>query len=73
MEAVPPCRNYHYEEEGMSFKMTFTLRARKVEEWIRVIQEKFLDDTPIMCVGLDVKCTDATPYAKQRNISLQNR
>jgi hypothetical protein len=32
MAAVPPCRIYHYKEEGMSFKVTFTLRARKVEE-----------------------------------------
>jgi hypothetical protein len=40
MAAVPFCHIYHYEEEGMSFKVTFTLRARKVEKWIRVIQEK---------------------------------
>jgi hypothetical protein len=37
MAAVPPCHIYHYEEEGMGFKVTFTLHARKVEEWIRVI------------------------------------
>jgi hypothetical protein len=73
MTAVPPCRIYYYEEEGMSFKVTFTLRARKVEEYIRVIQEKFLDDAPIMCVVLDIKYTDAAPYMKQRNISLKNR
>jgi hypothetical protein len=48
MEALPSCRIYHYKEEGMSFKVTFTLHARKVEKWIRV---KFLDNTLIMCVG----------------------
>jgi hypothetical protein len=48
----------------MSFKVTFTLHARKVEEWIRVIQEKLLDNTPIMCVGLDVEYTYVMPYVK---------
>jgi 1,2-phenylacetyl-CoA epoxidase PaaB subunit len=64
MAVVPSCRIYHYEEEGMSFKMTFTLHARKVEEWIKVIQEKFLDNTPIMCVWLDIEYTKAVPYVK---------
>jgi hypothetical protein len=64
---------HHYEEEGMSFKVTFTLRARKVEEWIRVIQEKLLDNALIMCVGLDVEYTDVVPYVKQRNFPLEQR
>jgi hypothetical protein len=50
MTAVPSCRIYHY-EEGMSFMVTFILHAGKVEDWIRVIREKFLNNTPIMCVG----------------------
>jgi hypothetical protein len=37
MTVVPPCCIYHYEEEGMSFKVTFTLHARRMEEWIRII------------------------------------
>jgi hypothetical protein len=73
MTAVPPCRIYHYEEEGMSFKVTSTLHARKVEEWIRVIQEKFVGNVPIMCVGLDVEYTDVVPYVKQRNLPLEQR
>jgi hypothetical protein len=73
MAAVPFCRIYHYEEEGMSFKVTFTLRARKVEKWIRVIQEKFLHDAPIICVGLDVEYNDAVPNVKQRNHPLEQK
>jgi hypothetical protein len=64
MPEVPPCHIYHYGDEGMSFKVTFTLCARKVEKWIREIQEKFLNNAPIMCLGLDVEYTDVVPNVK---------
>jgi hypothetical protein len=54
----------------MSFKVTFTLHGRKMEEWIRVIQEKFHDNAPIMCVGLDVEYTVMVPYVKLWNLPL---
>jgi hypothetical protein len=57
----------------MSFKVAFTLHARKVEQWIRLIQEKFLDSSLIMCVGQDVEYTDAVPYVNQRNLPLEKR
>jgi hypothetical protein len=44
--------------EGMSFKITVTLRASRVEKWIRAIKRDFLDAAPIKCVGLDCEFTD---------------
>jgi hypothetical protein len=73
MAVVPSCRIYHYEEKGMSFKVTFTLRAWKMEKWIKVIWEKFLDNAPIMCVGLDVEYTDMVSNVKKRNFPLEQR
>jgi hypothetical protein len=74
MAVVPPCHIYHYEEEGMRSKVTFTLHERKVEKWVRVIHhEKFLDNAPIMCVRLDVEYTNTVPNVKQGNLSLDQR
>jgi hypothetical protein len=71
MAAIPSYHIYHYEEEGLNYKVTFTLHARTVEKWIRVIQEKFLDNAPIMCVRLDIEYTDAVPNTKQMNLPLE--
>jgi hypothetical protein len=57
----------------MSSKVTFTLHGRKVEKWVRVIHEKFLDNAPIMCVWFDVKYTNTVPNLKQRNLPLEQR
>jgi hypothetical protein len=57
MTVVPPCCIYHYEEEGMSFKVTFTLHARRMEEWIRIILKKFLDNALINGVGMNAEYT----------------
>jgi hypothetical protein len=35
----------------MSFKLTFTLGAARMETWIRQVKEWFLDATTIKCVG----------------------
>jgi hypothetical protein len=73
MVPIPPSRIYHFDEQGMSFKVTFTLRATRVEKWIREIQEKFLDSAPIKCVGQDIEYTDAVQNVKQRNLPLGQR
>jgi hypothetical protein len=43
--------------EGMEFTITETLSASMVEMWLRAINQRFLDATPIKCVGLDCKFT----------------
>jgi hypothetical protein len=73
MAAIPPYRIYHFNEQGISFKVTFTLHGARVEKWIRQIQGKILDNAPIKCVGLDVEYTDAVTNVKQRNLSLKQR
>ena len=55
---VPPTRVYHLTAEGMHFKVTVTLRASRVERWIRAVKKQFLDAAPIKCVGLDCEFTD---------------
>jgi hypothetical protein len=35
-----------------------TLRASRVEKWIRAIKQQFLDAAPIKCVGLDYEVTN---------------
>jgi hypothetical protein len=55
----------------MNFIITKTLRASRVEKWIRAIKQRFLDAAPIKCVGLD--CEFTTPHNKvnQRAAVLQ--
>ena len=43
---------------SMHFKVTVTLRASRVEKWIRAVKSRFLDAAPIKCVGLDCEFTD---------------
>ncbi|KAK1648422.1 hypothetical protein QYE76_066227 [Lolium multiflorum] len=42
----------------MHFKTTVTLRASRVERWIRVVKRDFLDRAPIKCMSLDCEFTD---------------
>jgi hypothetical protein len=44
----------------MNFTITETLRALRVEKWIRAVKQRFLDAAPIKCVGLD--CEFTTPH-----------
>jgi hypothetical protein len=37
MAVVPLSRIYHFDEQGMSFKVTFTIHAVRVEKWISQI------------------------------------
>jgi hypothetical protein len=42
----------------MHFTITETLRASRVEKWIRTVKQQFLDTAPIKCVGLDCEFTN---------------
>jgi hypothetical protein len=53
----------------MNFTITETLRASRVEKWIRAIKQRFLDAAPIKCVGLD--CEFTTHEVNQRAAVLQ--
>jgi ribonuclease D len=53
----------------MNFTITETLRASRVEKWIRAIKQRFLDAAPIKCVGLD--CEFTTHEVIQRAAILQ--
>ena len=44
--------------EGMSFKITVALRARRVGKWIRAVKMDYLDNAPIKCIGLDCEFTN---------------
>jgi hypothetical protein len=53
----------------MNFTITETLRASRVEKWIRAVKRRFLDAAPIKCVGLD--CEFTTHEVPQRAAVLQ--
>jgi hypothetical protein len=53
----------------MNFTITETLRASRVEKWIRAVKRRFLDDAPTKCVGLDSEFT--THVVPQRVVVLQ--
>jgi ribonuclease D len=54
----------------MNFTVTETLRASRVEKWIRAVKQRFLDAAPIKCVGLD--CEFTSPHEdRQRAAVLQ--
>jgi hypothetical protein len=49
---------YYLTVKGMHFTVTETLRASRVEKWIRAVKQQFLDAAPIKCVGLDCERTN---------------
>ncbi|XP_071685259.1 uncharacterized protein [Lolium perenne] len=55
---TPRSRMHYLTAEGIYFKITVTLRASRVEKWIRVVKRDFLDAAPIKCVGLDCEFTN---------------
>ena len=69
MADVPHTSVYFFEEQGMFFRVTFTLRAARVEKWIHHVKREFLDAAPIKCVGLDCEYTDAKKNVSQKLIS----
>ena len=56
--SLPRSELYYLVAEKMNFKITVTLRAKRVERWIRAVKRDFLDAAPIKCVGLDCEFTD---------------
>ncbi|XP_051211746.1 uncharacterized protein [Lolium perenne] len=54
--------------EGMSFKVTVPLRARRVEKWIRTVKRDYLDNAPIKCVGLD--CEFTNPHESDQRVAV---
>ena len=62
---VPRSRVYYFTAQGMHFKVTVTLRASRVEKWIRAVKSQFLDAAPIKCVGLDCEFTDPRHGGRQ--------
>jgi hypothetical protein len=67
---LPRSRLYYITIQEMNFTVTETLRASRVEKWIRVIKQRFLDAAPTKCVGLD--CEFTSPHkGRQRAAVLQ--
>jgi hypothetical protein len=66
---LPRSRLYYVVIEEMNFTITETLRASRVEKWIRAVKRRFLDAAPIKCVGLD--CEFTTHEVPQRAAVLQ--
>jgi hypothetical protein len=67
---LPLSRLYYITVEEMNFTVTETLRASRVEKWIRSVKQRFLDAAPIKCVGLD--CEFISPREdRQRAAVLQ--
>jgi hypothetical protein len=54
---LPPSRVHNITAEGMEFTITKTLRASMLEMWPHTVKQRFLDATPIKCVGLDCEFT----------------
>ncbi|XP_051220197.1 uncharacterized protein [Lolium perenne] len=57
-DPAPRTRVYNLMDEGMSFKITVALRARRVEKWIRTVKRDYLNNAPKKCVGLGYEFTD---------------
>jgi hypothetical protein len=54
---LPLSRVHNITAEGMELTITETLRASMVEMWLHAVKQRFLDDAPIKCVGLDCEFT----------------
>ncbi|XP_051221423.1 uncharacterized protein [Lolium perenne] len=54
----PRSEVYYDVMEKINFKITYTLRAKRVERWIRAVKRDFLDAAEIKVVGLDCEFTD---------------
>jgi hypothetical protein len=48
---------YHITAEGMHFTVMETLRASRMEMWIRAVKQQFLNAATIKRVGLDCEFT----------------
>ncbi|XP_051201968.1 uncharacterized protein [Lolium perenne] len=57
-DPTPRTRVYRLMAEGMSFKVTVALRARRVEKWICAVKRDYLDNTPIKCISMYCEFTN---------------
>jgi hypothetical protein len=75
MATVPRTRLYYFVEQGMRFKVTVTLRALRVESWIRRVHRDFLDRAleNSKCVGMDCEYTDVVKNMRQKNLPPEKR
>jgi hypothetical protein len=73
MASVPRSRLYYFVEQGMHFRVTFTLRASHMERWIHRVQQEFLNWAPenSICVGLDFEYTKTVKNVKKKNFPLE--
>ena len=69
---ITASRLFFFSKEGMDFKVWVTLRASRVERWIRHVKKEYLDAAPIKRVGLDSEFTDPLP-GRQKNLALEDR
>ena len=69
---VPPTEVYYDTIQKMDFKITYTLRAERVERWIRDVKRDYLDGAEIKIVGLDCEfITSREGRENQRAATLQ--
>jgi hypothetical protein len=66
---LPRSRLYYFTVEEMNFTVTETLRASRVEKWIRAVKQRFLDAAPIKCVGLD--CEFTSPHEDRQRAAVR--
>jgi hypothetical protein len=67
---LPQSRVHNIIAEGMKFTITETLRASMMEIWIRAVKLRFLDATPIKCVGLDCEFTSPCEGRRHQRASV---
>ena len=76
--AAPRTKIYSIGQEGWHFRVTVTVEAATVEDWICGVKWEFLDAAEDKCVGLDCEFMDyrgkqcsLPPEKKQRAAMLQ--
>ena len=76
--AAPRTQIYSIDQEGWHFRVTVTIEATTLEDWIRGVKGEFLDAAEVKCVGLDCEFTysrgkhcSLAPEKKQRAAVLQ--
>ena len=67
---VPPTEVYYDTIQRMDFKITYTLRAKRVEKWIRAVKRDFLDAAEVKVVGLDCEFTSPREGSENQRAAL---
>ena len=69
--AAPPTQIHSIDQEGCHFRVTVTVEAATVEDWILGVKEEFLDAAEVKCVVLGCECTDSR--GKQCSLPLEKK